>query len=299
MLLRCASCGRTTGGCVVNAAVSNPETQPGAADSPIAEASNLHASRARRTDATAVAVAAAARERTQGASEVPAAAVVPVAVIAQGSTGGASDDRKRRELAAVQHYVTSRGWTAVEHLQRDPPTDDNRTARERILAHARSQQIKAVVCWKLDRFGCRAGELVQLIGDLTELGVNVVAVEDGLDTATPDGKRLMRFAAQLVALEHSHQAAVAETRTLPEVSHRPVQPVVVHKPDLPRGFAAQFFEYLGQFPETQRDRSASPVIRGRRARRGRGVQIGDRVEIPAGGPGSRGFKPKGSGGRGP
>ena len=298
MLLRCASCGRTTAGCVVNAAVSNPETQP-AAHSQIAEASNLHASRTLGADTPAVAVAAAVGEGAQGASEIPAAAVVPVAVIAQASTGGASDDRKRRELVAVQHYVTSRGWTAIEHLQQGPSTNDNRTARERILAHARSQQIKAVVCWKLDRFGCRAAELVQLLGDLTDLGVHVVAVEDGLDTATPDGKRLMRFAAQLVALEHSHQAAAGTTKTLPEVSRRPAQPVVDHNPDLPQGFAAQFFEYLGQFPETGRDRSASPVIRGRRARRGRGLHIGDRIDVPTGGSGSRGFKPKGSGGRGP
>jgi DNA invertase Pin-like site-specific DNA recombinase len=45
-----------------------------------------------------------------------------------------------------------------------------------------------LVIWKLDRFGRSLKELIELVGDLRERGVEFVSLRESLDTTTPGGK---------------------------------------------------------------------------------------------------------------
>ena len=42
--------------------------------------------------------------------------------------------------------------------------------------------------WKLDRFGRSLQELVELVGDLKERGIEFVSLRESIDTTTPGGK---------------------------------------------------------------------------------------------------------------
>ncbi len=46
----------------------------------------------------------------------------------------------------------------------------------------------ALVVWKLDRFGRSLQELIGLVGDLKERGVEFVSLRESIDTTTPGGK---------------------------------------------------------------------------------------------------------------
>ena len=46
----------------------------------------------------------------------------------------------------------------------------------------------ALVVWKLDRFGRSMQELIELVGDLKERGVEFVSLRESIDTTTPGGK---------------------------------------------------------------------------------------------------------------
>jgi DNA invertase Pin-like site-specific DNA recombinase len=43
----------------------------------------------------------------------------------------------------------------------------------------------ALVAWKLDRFGRSLQELIELVGDLKERGVEFVSLRENIDTTTP------------------------------------------------------------------------------------------------------------------
>ena len=46
----------------------------------------------------------------------------------------------------------------------------------------------ALVVWKLDRFGRSLQELIELVGELKERGVEFVSLRESIDTTTPGGK---------------------------------------------------------------------------------------------------------------
>ncbi|PYR52813.1 MAG: hypothetical protein DMF89_01415 [Acidobacteria bacterium] len=271
MFLRCAACGDSTAGFAVNATSGNP------VPSPVVQ-----------------------RQVAATSSDVPRRTTPAVAVVLHAGVEAADDHPRQREhdLVALRRYVASRGWTSVEHIEQKPRPAGDRPVLQQIVEQARSQQIKRVVCWRLDRLGCRAGELVQWLGDLTELGVDIVAVDEGLDTGTPEGKRVMQFAATLAAMERSQPAAVDST---PERSQRKVarsvQPVG-QSHALPREFAVQFLDYLTESSEPGRGRVSSARARGRR------VQSGGHLDQHPQGTLSRrswpaGRRPNGAAGRGP
>src|SRR5215213_10812656 len=46
----------------------------------------------------------------------------------------------------------------------------------------------ALVVWKLDRFGRSLQELIELVGDFKERGVEFVSLRESIDTTSPGGK---------------------------------------------------------------------------------------------------------------
>jgi len=241
MFLRCAACGHGTAGFGVNATSGNP------VPSPVVQRQ----------------VAATLRG-------VPRRTTPAVALVLHAGVQAADYDPRQHEhdLVALRRYVASRGWTSVEHIEREPRPAGDRSVLQQIVEQARSRQINRVICWRLDRLGCRAGELVQWLGDLTELGVDIVAVDEGLDTGTPEGKRVMQFAAGLAAMERRQPAAVDSTLERSQrKSARSVQPVV-QSPALPGEFAVQFLDYLSESSEAGRGRVSSARARGRRVQSG-------------------------------
>ena len=79
------------------------------------------------------------------------------------------------------------------------PSDKMRAGLVALLSYARSGDIVVVVA--IDRLGRSAAEVAQTVADLTERGITLQCLRDGLDTATSTGRVVARVLTDLAALD--------------------------------------------------------------------------------------------------
>ena len=65
---------------------------------------------------------------------------------------------------------------------------DRRPALDRLLADCRHRRVDAVAVVRLDRLGRSLTHLLALIGELEQLNVDFISLDDGLDTSTSVGR---------------------------------------------------------------------------------------------------------------
>lgn len=66
-----------------------------------------------------------------------------------------------------------------------------------------------VVVWKLDRLGRSLKDLISIVANMEEMGVNLVSIKDGIDTTSPIGK----FTFQLFGALAEFEVAMIKERT--------------------------------------------------------------------------------------
>ena len=76
----------------------------------------------------------------------------------------------------------------------------------------------ALVVWKLDRLGRSVKQLVDLIGELRQQGVQFKSVTDAIDTGTPSGRFFFHVMASLSEMER--ELIVERTRAGLEVARQ-------------------------------------------------------------------------------
>jgi DNA invertase Pin-like site-specific DNA recombinase len=72
------------------------------------------------------------------------------------------------------------------------------------------QEGDTLVVWKLDRLGRSVKQLVDLVGELHQQGVQFKSVTDAIDTGTPSGRFFFRVMASLAEMER--ELTVERTR---------------------------------------------------------------------------------------
>lgn len=115
-----------------------------------------------------------------------------VAIYARCST---SEQSVNLQLDGLRDYAKARGFTVVEEYL-DEGVSGSRAKRpglDRLLAAARRRQIDGVLVWKLDRLGRNLRHLLTLLGELEELGVRFVSLDDAIDTSTAAGRLFMQI----------------------------------------------------------------------------------------------------------
>ena len=81
------------------------------------------------------------------------------------------DQEPENQLAELRQYVTARGWTAVEYVDRGVSgAKERRPALDRLIRDARRRRFDVLVCWRLDRLGRSLKHLVTLLDELAALG---------------------------------------------------------------------------------------------------------------------------------
>ena len=116
------------------------------------------------------------------------------------------DQEPENQLAELRQYVTARGWTAVEYVDRGVSgAKERRPALDRLIRDARRRRFDVLVCWRLDRLGRSLKHLVTLLDELAALGVAFVSC------TTPAGRLQLHI---LAALAEFERARIAE-RVLP------------------------------------------------------------------------------------
>ena len=106
-----------------------------------------------------------------------------------------SDQKPDSQLLALRDYAQARGLEVVAEYA-DLGVSGARRSRpalDELVDAARRRKIDAVVVTKLDRLGRSLTHLLALLGDLEALGVELISLDDGIDTSTPAGRLFMQM----------------------------------------------------------------------------------------------------------
>ena len=106
------------------------------------------------------------------------------------------------QLEALWAFVTARGWRAVEYVDYGVSgAKERRPALDALLAAVRARKVDVVACVKLDRLARSTHHLVTLAKELAALGVELVVLDQAIDTTTPAGRLLFHVLAAISEFE--------------------------------------------------------------------------------------------------
>jgi DNA invertase Pin-like site-specific DNA recombinase len=107
------------------------------------------------------------------------------------------------QLDALRRYAEARGLEiSKEYLDVGVSgTRDRRTALNRLMKDARKRRFDAVACVKLDRLARSVRHLTSMAEEFESLGIDLIAVDQSLDTSTPSGRLLFHVLGAIAEFE--------------------------------------------------------------------------------------------------
>ena len=106
------------------------------------------------------------------------------------------------QLVALWSFADARGWAIAEFVDHGiSGAKDRRPGLDALLAAVRARRVDVVACIKLDRLARSTRHLVTLAGDLEALGVDLVVLDQSIDTTTPSGRLLFHVLAAIAEFE--------------------------------------------------------------------------------------------------
>ena len=126
-------------------------------------------------------------------------AVTRAALYARVSTTGQTAEN---QLLALRAFTAARGWTAAEFVDHGVSgAKEKRPALEALLASVRARRVDVLVCVKLDRLARSVHHLVAMVREFEVLGVDLVVLDQAIDTTTPAGRLLFHVLAAISEFE--------------------------------------------------------------------------------------------------
>ncbi|MCC2030342.1 recombinase family protein [Microbacterium sp. YMB-B2] len=105
---------------------------------------------------------------------------------------------------ALQHEALDKAGVLKRNRYVDHGVSGSKTERpalSNLLADARSGD--TITVYKLDRLGRSTAHVASLIADLTERGVFIESISDGLNSSTPTGRAMLQMLAIFAEMERS------------------------------------------------------------------------------------------------
>src|SRR5215469_8776702 len=114
-----------------------------------------------------------------------------------------SEQRVEPQLHALRSYAEARGLeVASEYLDEGiSGAKDRRRALDRLLADARRRAFDVVACVKLDRLARSVHHLTSLAREFQALGIDLVVLDQAIDTSTPAGRLLFHVLGSIAEFE--------------------------------------------------------------------------------------------------
>jgi DNA invertase Pin-like site-specific DNA recombinase len=121
------------------------------------------------------------------------------------------DQQTDLQIRELTEYVAARGWT-VYRLYEDKATgtNKNRPMLKELLRDARARKFDVVLVWKLDRFARSLKDLITMLQELTELGIDFVSQKDQIDLTTAAGRLMVHIIGAFAEFE----AAIIKERVM-------------------------------------------------------------------------------------
>jgi len=107
------------------------------------------------------------------------------------------------QLHALRGYAEARGLEiATEYIDHGVSgAKDRRPALDRLLADARRRRFDVLACTKLDRLARSVHHLTSLARELEALGIDLVVLDQSIDTSTPAGRLLFNVLGSIAEFE--------------------------------------------------------------------------------------------------
>lgn len=106
------------------------------------------------------------------------------------------------QLVALRAFASARGWTITEFVDTGiSGAKERRPQLDAMLADVRRRKFDLVLVMKLDRLARSTRHLVMLASELEALGVDLVALDQAIDTTTPSGRLLFHMLAAIAEFE--------------------------------------------------------------------------------------------------
>ena len=113
---------------------------------------------------------------------------LPIALYARVST---NDQHAEVQLAELRAYAGRRGGESIEFVDEGVSgRKDSRPALDALMAAANRREISAVAIVRLDRLGRSVLHLAKLAEEFEALGIELISLNESLDTATAAGKMM-------------------------------------------------------------------------------------------------------------
>jgi len=103
---------------------------------------------------------------------------------------------------ALRPYAEARGFAFEEFIDNGVSgAKERRPALDRLVKAARARQIDVIVVTKLDRLARSTHHLVTLGRELAQLGVDLVVLDQQIDTTTPSGRLMFHVLSAIAEFE--------------------------------------------------------------------------------------------------
>jgi DNA invertase Pin-like site-specific DNA recombinase len=121
------------------------------------------------------------------------------AIYARVSTTGQTTEN---QLLSLRAFAAARGWIVTEFVDHaQSGVKEKRPALQALLGGVRVRRVDVVVCVKLDRLARSVSHLVSLVKEFETLGVDLVVLDQAIDTTTPAGRLLFHVLAAISEFE--------------------------------------------------------------------------------------------------
>jgi DNA invertase Pin-like site-specific DNA recombinase len=113
-----------------------------------------------------------------------------------------AEQTPENQLSVLRVFAAARGWKVLEFVDHGVSgAKERRPGLDALLAAARARKIDIVVCVKLDRLARSVHHLVAMVTEFEALGVDLVVVDQAVDTTTPTGKLMFHVLGAVAEFE--------------------------------------------------------------------------------------------------
>jgi DNA invertase Pin-like site-specific DNA recombinase len=106
------------------------------------------------------------------------------------------------QLLALRAFSAARGWIVTEFTdQGQSGAKEKRPQLDAMLAAVRARKVDVVACVKLDRLARSVHHLVAMVREFEALGVDLIVLDQSIDTTTPSGRLLFHVLAAISEFE--------------------------------------------------------------------------------------------------
>jgi DNA invertase Pin-like site-specific DNA recombinase len=113
-----------------------------------------------------------------------------------------TDQTPDNQLLPLRTFAAARGWTVAEYTDHGVSgAKERRPALDAMLKAARGRKLDVIAVTKLDRLARSVHHLLTVARELDALGVNLVVLDQAIDTTTPSGRLLFHVLASVAEFE--------------------------------------------------------------------------------------------------